>query len=253
MLAPGGVLRLETPCIEKTFSAFLSGDPKTKEEALGWVYGPETPGMGHLYCFPRDLLASLLAESGFKLGSLTEPAAMPSRPVLRAEAVKAGGERAALNAALRRRLLDAGLAPQLTEEEAAGLEDAVRRLLDAGSDHAAALEAALISAPAALEYFSLLEENEPRASAQAAAAGRLAGCGLQARLFSEFRSAVGAGLDPDAACAKALAAGRAVLRAAVEGGPLPAAPQEPGTAVFTLGCAAERLRRERAADLRGRG
>ena len=74
---------LETPHIEKTFEIFLAGDHAVKEAALGWVYGSETPGMNHLYCFPEELLADSLEEAGFERGRKRGIIFQPSRPALR--------------------------------------------------------------------------------------------------------------------------------------------------------------------------
>lgn len=253
VLAPGGRLLLETPHIEKTFGLFLAGDVKAREAALGWVYGSETPGMNHLYCFPKDLLAELLAEAGFTPDNIEEFDSRPGRPSLRLEARKIHGEGPALNAALRRRLLDRGLAEFSLEEVSAGLELVIRRLLAAGGNAGAALEQALSSAPAALEYFSLTEENEKYPSPQAAACARLAEWRLQGRLAAAFAAASLEGLGPDAAYERALSLGRSLLAAAGSpGAPPPGLPPEEGApAVFTLLAASAWLAKKRAAASRG--
>lgn len=237
-LKPGGALTLETPDIEKTFAVFLAGDAAAREAALGWVYGPETAGMGHAYCLPKELLAELLAEAGFETRAVTEFMFQPHRPALRFEAVKKEGERAALNAALRRRLLDKGLAAFGREEESAGLELAVRRLAGGAGDPGSELEQALISAAAALEYFTLAEENEPRPSPEAAACARLAEWNLQGRMAAEFLANYGSGKD--AAAAAALALGRELLKAALAGAAEPHGPPpaDQAPAVFTSEAAA---------------
>jgi hypothetical protein len=236
VLKPGGPLTLETPDLEKTFSVFLSGDHKAREAALGWVYGPETQGLGHLYCFPKELLAELLDEAGFEVRKTEAFLFQAGRPALRFEAVKKEGERAALNAALRRRLLDRGIPLFAREEESAGLELAVRRLAASGGDPAAELEQALISAPAALEYFTLAEENEPRPSREAAACALLAGWDLQGRLAAEFAAASGRGGDDAAAFAAAQELGRGLIAAALSGKtePYGPAPSAGAPRVFTL-------------------
>jgi hypothetical protein len=234
-LAAGGTLKLETPHIEKTFEVFLAGDHQAREAALGWVYGSETSGMNHLYCFPKDLLAELLAEAGFGITRIEEFAAQPFRPALRIAAVKKDGEKPALNAALRRRLLDGGLARFDDELVSAGLESAVRRLVAGGGNSALELEQALISAPAALEYFTLAGENESRQTREAAACARLCAWDLQGRLAAGYAAALEKGLRADAAYAEAVAAGRGLLAAALEGAGepagLPHCPDAP--AVFT--------------------
>lgn len=244
VLVTGGVLTLETPHIEKTFGVFLNGDRRAKEAALGWVYGSETPGMNHLYCFPGDLLAELLAETGFEVRNLSDYEYQPYRPALRIEAVKKGGERAALNAALRRRLLDKGLPVFGDELESAGLERVIAGLLSAAGDPARALEQALYCAPAALEYFTLEEENEERASREAAACARLAGWNAQGRMAGVFRGAAGRGLGPAEAYAEALGYGRELLALALAGGSAPAgSPAEEGPAILTAETAASWLAR----------
>jgi len=236
VLRPGGALTIETPDIEKTFSVFLAGDAAAREAALGWVYGPETAGMGHAYCFPKELLAELLAEAGFETRAVTEFMFQPQRPALRFEAVKKEGERAALNSALRRRLLDKGLAAFGREEESAGLELAVRRLAGGAGDSAAELEQALVSAAAALEYFTLAEENEKQPSREAAACARLAGWSLQGRLAAEFAAGLEKGLAAGAAFEAALGLGRGLVTAALSETPAPygPGPAAGSPAVFTL-------------------
>jgi len=261
VLVPGGALILETPHIEKTFGIFLAGDRPAKEAALGWIYGSETPGMNHLYCFPDDLLAEIIAGAGFQVKNRSEFDFQPYRPALRIEAVKKTGEKAALSAALRRRLLDQGLAVFGDELESAGLEQVIGALLSAAGNPAKGLEQALYSAPAALEYFTLQEENEERASREAAACARLAGWNVQGRLAEIFRAACARGLPAQAAFSEAVAAGKALSAFALESGGTPAGNAAPGAPlVFTMETAAAwRLRSElkkRAAapaDLRGDG
>ncbi|OGR51616.1 MAG: hypothetical protein A2049_09940 [Elusimicrobia bacterium GWA2_62_23] len=240
VLEPGGKLLLETPHIEKTFEFFLAGGHAVKEAALGWVYGSETPGMGHVYCFPAPLLEELLSEAGFEVERREEFLFQPARPALRFLVVKKQGEKAALNAALRRKLLDDGVAIFGEEETSAGLELAVRRLVAGGGNSASELEQALVSAPAALAYFSLAEENEHRPSREAAACARLCGWELQGRQAAAYLAGLESGLSDRQAFEKGLEAGRELLAAALAGqaqppgqGPQPGAP-----AVFTPGAAA---------------
>lgn len=235
VLEPGGALLVETPDIEKTFELFLAGDHKVKEAALGWVYGSEMPGMGHLYCFPRDLLAELFAEAGFDVTKTEEFLFQPRRPALRFEAVKKAGERPALNAALRRRLLDGGQAVFNNELVSAGIELVVRRLTEGGGNSALELEQALYSAPATLEYFILAGENEQHQSREAAACARLCSWNVQGRLAAVFAAGSAGGLDAAAAFEAALSAGRLMLAAALSGNPAAPGPEPaPGAPpVFT--------------------
>ncbi len=250
VLAPGGKLRLETPHIEKTLKLFLAGDCKAREAALGWIYGSETPGMNHLYCFPEDLLAELLEEAGFFIQKNEDFDFQPGRPALRMEALKKEGERPAFNAALRRRLLDRGLADFGPEEESAGLELVISRLSEAAGDAGRALEQALYSAPAALEYFLLTEENEERPSTQAAACARLAEWQVQGRLAAEFESAHKNG--ETAAFESARSLWGSILSAALSAGaPPPGLPPVQGAPkVFTPLSARAWLAKKRGLNLR---
>jgi len=175
----------------------------------------------HLYCFPGDLLAEIITGAGFEVKDLSEYEFQPYRPALRIEAVKRGGEKAALNAALRRRLLDKGLAVFGDELESAGLEGVIAGLLSAAGNPAKALEQAVYCAPAALEYFTLEEENEERASREAAACTRLAGWNVQGRLAEAFRLASARGLRPGEAFSEALALGRELTGLALAGNDAP--------------------------------
>ncbi len=253
VLAPGGALLLETPHIERTFEIFLAGDAAAREAALGWVYGSETPGMGHVYCFPKDLLLELLDEAGFDAAPPEEFLCQPHRPALRVRAVRREGERAALACAFRRRLLDEGLAVPADELCAAGLERTVRTLTGAAGAPAAALEEALVSAPAALAWFALEQENEERPSPEAAACARLVSWRLQGRLAAAYAAGLERGAGRDEAFAAALAAGRALTAAALAGAAEPPGPgpAEGAPEVFTAATAlAWSLR---AAALRARG
>lgn len=245
VLVPGGKLTLETPDVEKTFRVFLDGDRAAREAALGWVYGSETPGMGHAYCFPAELLSELLSDAGFEPGEAAGFLYQPCRPALRFSAVKRGGERAALNAALRRRLLDEGLPCFGREVCAAGQEAVIAAVLAAHGSPEKVFEQALFSAPVALEYFMLAGENERKEAPYAAACERLAGWGLQGRMAAVLLAETGAGREPDGAYAAALAFGRSALAASSSGGALPPgpSPEEGAPPVFSRPAAGDWLYR----------
>ncbi len=239
VLAPGGLLTLETPHIEKTFEIFLSGDAGVREAALGWVYGSETRGMNHLYCFPEDLLAGLLAEAGFEVKETSEFLYQPARPALRFRAVKAGGEKAALGAALRRRLLDGKLADFGWEPACAGQEQVIRGILEAHGSPEKVFEQALYSALFALEYFSLAGKNEKREPALALACERLLEWKIQGRMAAVFAARSREGRSSGEAYGAALVFGRSLLEAAAAGRPAPEqpAPEAEAPAVFSRGAA----------------
>ena len=247
VLKPGGTLRIETPYIEKTFELFLAGDRRVKEAALGWVYGSETPGMNHLYCFPKELLAEPLAGAGFEIESAEEFLFQPYRPALRFDAAKKDGEKPALNSALRRRLLDEHLADLTCELEGAGLELIIGKLMEGGGNSAAALEQALYSVPAALEYFTLKEETEKHPSREAAACARLAEWAIQGRLAAEYAAGIENGLAAAAAFEAAFALGRGLTAHALSGNPRPYGPAPAADAprVLTLETAAAWLFKRR--------
>jgi SAM-dependent methyltransferase len=68
VLKNGGKFIIETPHIEKSFEIFLSSEsPDDREKILGWIYGSESMGMGHRYCFPVELMNLLFDEFGFEL------------------------------------------------------------------------------------------------------------------------------------------------------------------------------------------
>ncbi len=253
VLVPGGRLLLETPDIEKTFRVFLAGDRAAREAALGWVYGSETDGMGHRYCFPRELLPGLLSEAGFAAPEGEEFDYGQGRPALRFSAVKKEGEGAALNAALRRRLLDAGLPCFGSEVQAAGQEAAIAAILAARGSPEKVLQQSLCSARLAFEYFLLAGENEAKESPYAAACERLDAWGLQARLAAVLLAEAGPGRDFGKAYEAALAFGRLALAAASAGRPLPAGPdpQEGAPPVFSRLAAEEWFSRVQALRARG--
>lgn len=248
VLAPGGRLALELPDIEGAFRAFLAGDAAAREAALGWVYGAETAGMGHVYCPPKELLLRQLGEAGFAAERSEEYLYQPSRPALRIAAVKRDGERAALNAALRRRLLDAGLPCFGCEPCLAGQEAVLAAVLDAHGSPEKVFAQAAHSAAIAMEYFKLSGENELHAAPYAAACERLAAWELQGRLAAAALEASDGGAGSGEAFGAGLALGRSALAAAAAGGGLPAAPAPArgAPAVFTLPAVEDWLARSRA-------
>ncbi len=65
VLKPGGSLIIETPNLEKSFKKFISGNLKTRKNILTWIYGVESKGMLHKFCFPEELLEDQLKKIGF--------------------------------------------------------------------------------------------------------------------------------------------------------------------------------------------
>lgn len=246
---PGGRLLVETPDIEKTFSLYLAGGHAEKQNALGWVYGAETDGMNHLYCFPAPLLEELLAEAGFGIKSKEAFDYQPGRPALRYDCARETGENAALNSAFRRRLVENGTDGLGDELAAAAADLVVRRLLAARGDRRAALELASVCAPAALGYFELEEENERQPSPEAAACARLAEAGLQGLLYAGLEDACAGGWS-DGAFEAQLARGRELVEAALRDGLPGGRRAESAPLFFTADCARAHLARRRALALK---
>lgn len=65
VLKPGGDLLIETPNLEKSFKKFINEDLETRKNVLTWIYGVESEGMLHKFCFPEELLEDQLKKIGF--------------------------------------------------------------------------------------------------------------------------------------------------------------------------------------------
>ncbi len=110
VLKPGGVLLLETPDIEATFANFLKNGEKQRKLLMNWIYGLDSPGMGHRYCFPRELLSRMLKETGFKDIQLKRFATKSVQPTLRIKCRKPESYVAhQIISRVRRSLVDIGL------------------------------------------------------------------------------------------------------------------------------------------------
>ena len=122
-LKEGGVLILETPYIEKTFENFLkASNPSEREKILGWVYGSESAYQNHLYCFPLELLDSLLKEAGFEIEKTEFYDYEPLRPAVRICALKKTSEKANKKSYLRKKALNEGKMDFSDESAAAEFE-----------------------------------------------------------------------------------------------------------------------------------
>ena len=61
VLEPNGILIIETPDIMNSFKKYVEGDDEMRKNILPWIYGLETPGMQHKFCFPDVLLEKFLS------------------------------------------------------------------------------------------------------------------------------------------------------------------------------------------------
>ncbi|MBI4656980.1 MAG: methyltransferase domain-containing protein [Elusimicrobia bacterium] len=126
VLKTGGILKIETPRIEKTFKIFLKAkNARVREKALGWVYGAETDGMGHKYCFPVELMEKLTAEAGFKILKKEFYNYESSRPACRFVLRKPKHSRLAnLQAEFRKELLKRKI-PCFTDEQVSSEQEKI--------------------------------------------------------------------------------------------------------------------------------
>ena len=67
ILKPKATILIETPDLEESFKQFLNGDYEVKRNIITWIYGHESKGMTHVFCFPKDLLEHILKKTGFKI------------------------------------------------------------------------------------------------------------------------------------------------------------------------------------------
>ncbi len=82
-LKTGGSLIIETPYAEKSFENFSKGNKSERESVLGWIYGSESEGMNHMYCFPVELIEEMMREAGFEIIKREYFNYHPNRPALR--------------------------------------------------------------------------------------------------------------------------------------------------------------------------
>ncbi|HOI42284.1 MAG TPA: hypothetical protein PK523_05000, partial [Elusimicrobiales bacterium] len=127
VLRPGGRLVVETPDIMKTCAAFAAAkDAEEREAQLGWIYGPETAGMGHRYAFPEELLKELARRAGFDIISTESRTYHPGRAALRLELRRHEEDgAAACQASLRKAVMKAGLEDFTREEFSAARDEAI--------------------------------------------------------------------------------------------------------------------------------
>ncbi len=110
VLKPEGVLLLETPDIEAAFANFLKKGEEQRKLLMNWIYGLDSPGMDHRYCFPRELLSRMLKEAGFEDILLRRLGTKTVQPTLRVKCRKPESYVAhQIISRVRRSLVDNGL------------------------------------------------------------------------------------------------------------------------------------------------
>ncbi|PIS47386.1 MAG: hypothetical protein COT17_03675 [Elusimicrobia bacterium CG08_land_8_20_14_0_20_51_18] len=128
-LSPGGVLKIETPNIEKSFENFLkAGNSGERELVLGWIYGGESEHMTHVYCFPVELMKRLAKESGFNVEKTEFYDYEYLRPAVRYLMIKEPSAEKFRKALLRRELLNLHFPKWGDESAMAEQEQLIERL-----------------------------------------------------------------------------------------------------------------------------
>jgi len=107
VLKPGGDLLIETPNLEKSFKKFINGDLETRKNVLTWIYGVESEGMLHKFCFPEELLEDQLKKIGFVDLKKTHIEIEKDHPTIRIKCKKTKGYKSfQVFADFRKKLLD---------------------------------------------------------------------------------------------------------------------------------------------------
>ena len=88
VLKPGGTLLIETPDVESAFKLFLKKGEKHRKYLMNWIYGLDSPGMEHRYCFPKKLLERMLKQTGFVNIRIQQLGKGSLQPTLRATCKK---------------------------------------------------------------------------------------------------------------------------------------------------------------------
>jgi predicted SAM-dependent methyltransferase len=65
VLKPKKQLIIETPDLQQSFERYTSGGREARKNLLPWIYGVDTPGMTHRFCYPLDLLEETLQKMSF--------------------------------------------------------------------------------------------------------------------------------------------------------------------------------------------
>ncbi|MFA5161713.1 MAG: hypothetical protein WC421_05665 [Elusimicrobiales bacterium] len=224
ILRPDGRLVIETPDIAEAFARFGGAARAGRERLLQWIYGLETAGMGHVFCFPEELLAEKLRAQGFEIKAVERFEAGTDNPAVRVIAEKTesrDGEM--LFCRFRRRLAVCGLADFSEETLSSETEALVTRLrnvaapdgrlvdLSDGKVFASCLYESACCAPAVSVFFRTLENAGLSPGIYLRAALILEGGAFSARCEREFLAIPPAPLSQDAAFAKTAAWSRAAI------------------------------------------
>jgi len=210
-LRPDGKLIIETPDIESAFARFSAAPRPARERLMQWIYGLETPGMGHVFCFPRELLEEKLRGQGFEITAVEKTEAALDNPALRITARKSGSAAKMAICRLRRALVESGLLDFSEETLSAQYEALLSRIAaliekTGGKPDDAALRECLyeaaVCAPAVTQLFQTLAAPDSEPGLYLKAARILEGASFTARCESEFLSIPPAPMGQEAAYRK---------------------------------------------------
>jgi predicted SAM-dependent methyltransferase len=87
VLAPDGILRIETPDRDATLRAALCDE--NGEAAMPWLFGLERRGLTHRYLFSAEELTQMATEAGFSDVTVETAPGQPAHPTLRMTARRA--------------------------------------------------------------------------------------------------------------------------------------------------------------------
>lgn len=128
ILKPGGILIIETPDIENSFRQFIAANRVRREELTQWIFGLETTGMVHHFCFPAELLEETVVQSGFRMCSMERIASGSGNPSLRLTVRKEPSEPFEFMARFRREILSSGICSFDSETGSAARENLLMKL-----------------------------------------------------------------------------------------------------------------------------
>lgn len=170
VLGESGALVIETPELETAFARFGNASPEDRQALTQWIFGLETRGMEHRFCFPRELLETTVAAAGFSLRELTRFETPSGLPALRLTAIKkTAGPADLFMTQFRRICLAEGLCPFDSEPACALREKTLDSFTAALTDFyragkpeslVPALERSLESPALTARFFAALEARE---------------------------------------------------------------------------------------------
>ncbi|HIH00687.1 TPA: tetratricopeptide repeat protein [Thermoplasmata archaeon] len=107
VIADGGDLVIETPDLEESLKRLVKSRPDNQWRTIHWIFGIDSPGLGHKTGFTRDFLAEALKEAGFTEVRWRRQETHRYEHGMRVECRRAhAGTRACLNSVFRAKMID---------------------------------------------------------------------------------------------------------------------------------------------------